>query len=179
MLQNQKVFFEQLATKLNVRKPEDWLQITSKRVVQEGGRFIKQYYNGSVVKALELLYPEHQDVWQRYKQHGYWKLIDNQRQFFDKLATVLSINRPEDWLHVKNKTIVSHGGQFIYSYYDGSILQGTIDPVLYLSYLLSIAISLPRTSHIMAERCREYTNQGHAPQIVWILERNKESAPLF
>ena len=47
--QNQKEFFDQLAIKWNIQKPEDWNNVTYKMVLNEqGGNFIKAYYNGSL-----------------------------------------------------------------------------------------------------------------------------------
>jgi hypothetical protein len=49
---NQQQFLDQLAVKLNIRKPEDWYRVTSKRALEEeGGHFIRDYYSGSLVKG--------------------------------------------------------------------------------------------------------------------------------
>jgi hypothetical protein len=44
---NQKEFFDQLAIKWNIQKPEDWNTVSIKKVIKEGGNFI-YYYNNSV-----------------------------------------------------------------------------------------------------------------------------------
>jgi hypothetical protein len=46
--QNQKAFFDQLAIRLNIKKPEDWSKVTCRMVLKEGGSFITNYYNSSV-----------------------------------------------------------------------------------------------------------------------------------
>jgi hypothetical protein len=46
--ENQKKFFDQLAIKWNIQKPEDWNKMTCDMVVKEGGSFIYKYYNGSL-----------------------------------------------------------------------------------------------------------------------------------
>jgi hypothetical protein len=43
--ENQKAFFDQLAIKWNIQKPEDWNKVTREVVVKEGGYFIKWNYN--------------------------------------------------------------------------------------------------------------------------------------
>jgi hypothetical protein len=43
---NQKKFFDQLAIKWNIQKPEDWSKVTKKMVVMEGGSFINYHYRG-------------------------------------------------------------------------------------------------------------------------------------
>jgi hypothetical protein len=51
---NRRLFFDQLANKLNLKRPEDWYRVTSHTVVKEGGHFIKTYYNGSVVQGTQI-----------------------------------------------------------------------------------------------------------------------------
>jgi hypothetical protein len=47
--QNHKAFFDQLAIKWNIQKPEDWNTVTTEMVVKEGGgHFITMSYNGSL-----------------------------------------------------------------------------------------------------------------------------------
>jgi hypothetical protein len=47
----QRAFFDRLAIKLNIQKPEDWYSVTNERVLKEGGYFISRYYNTSVIKG--------------------------------------------------------------------------------------------------------------------------------
>jgi hypothetical protein len=46
--ENQKEFFDQLAIKWNIQKLEDWNKVTNGMVLNEGGNFIKNYYNSSL-----------------------------------------------------------------------------------------------------------------------------------
>jgi hypothetical protein len=46
--QNQKEFFDQLAVKWNIQKPEDWNKVTNKMLFKEGGSFIAKYYKKSL-----------------------------------------------------------------------------------------------------------------------------------
>jgi hypothetical protein len=73
-------------------------------------------------KALEAAYPEQN--WQGFQHYGFWKSLNNQRYFFNKLATKLNIKKPEDWYGVTGRTVIREGGSFINQYYNGSILQG-------------------------------------------------------
>jgi hypothetical protein len=50
-INNQKSFFDQLAIKWNIQKPEEWYKVTSDSILKEGGFFIIRYYNGSVIKG--------------------------------------------------------------------------------------------------------------------------------
>ena len=50
---NQKKFFDQLAIKWNIQKPEDWYKVTTEMVSKEGGRsFIDRYYGGSMRQGI-------------------------------------------------------------------------------------------------------------------------------
>jgi hypothetical protein len=52
--ENQKEFFDQLAIKWNIQKPEDWNKVTYDMVLKEGGRFIVYYYNGSLQRGINM-----------------------------------------------------------------------------------------------------------------------------
>jgi hypothetical protein len=47
---NQRLFFDDLAKKLNITKPEDWYSISSRTVKQNGGHFLSKY-NTSVIQG--------------------------------------------------------------------------------------------------------------------------------
>jgi hypothetical protein len=49
-LENQRKFFDNLETKLNIKQPEDWYKIPTQTIVKEGGGFVFHRY-GSVVKG--------------------------------------------------------------------------------------------------------------------------------
>jgi hypothetical protein len=51
-IKNQRYFFDQLAVKLNVRNPEEWVSIPSKKIFEEGGSFISKYYGSSISQGV-------------------------------------------------------------------------------------------------------------------------------
>jgi hypothetical protein len=53
--EKQKEFFNQLAIKWNIQKPEDWNKVTHKMALKEGGNFIATYYGGSLQRGTKLL----------------------------------------------------------------------------------------------------------------------------
>jgi hypothetical protein len=56
------MFFDQLAIKLNIQKPEDWLEVHSKTVLKERGSvFLHKLHNGSLIKG-------------KYDPHWIWGL---------------------------------------------------------------------------------------------------------
>jgi hypothetical protein len=51
---HQRKFFDQLAIKLQIQKPEDWYNVHWKTVVNEGGSFVARYYNASLVQGTKV-----------------------------------------------------------------------------------------------------------------------------
>jgi hypothetical protein len=50
---NQKAFFDQLAIKWNIQKPDDWNKVTWSMVSKEGGNFVSSYYNSSLQQGID------------------------------------------------------------------------------------------------------------------------------
>jgi hypothetical protein len=46
---------EEYAKKWNIQKPEDWNKVTTSMVQKEGGNFLN-YYNGSLLKGIVIIY---------------------------------------------------------------------------------------------------------------------------
>jgi hypothetical protein len=40
-----------LKTRLGIQHPRDWLQVSTKVIVEEGGSFLYRYYGGSLLKG--------------------------------------------------------------------------------------------------------------------------------
>jgi hypothetical protein len=51
-ISHQRTFFENLASKLNIQKPEDWYKVSIETFVQHGGAFVNNYYQGSLVRGI-------------------------------------------------------------------------------------------------------------------------------
>jgi hypothetical protein len=151
---NQKAFFDQLALKLNIQKPEDWNNVTTERVLEEeGGKFVMDHYKGSWkkgnylyysknannYKALRRVYPEYMPD---RKPQWYWENLKNQKIFFDQLAVKLNIQKPEDWYMVTNQVIRYHGGHFLSKYYKNSLIAGNCKVLLdlYINQLSKLFI---------------------------------------
>jgi hypothetical protein len=77
-------------------------------------------------KALQAIYPEHRDTWRNIQPKGHWQDLNNQQQFFEKLAIKLNITKPSDWYKVTSNKVFEEGGTFIKKYYNGSLIQGTL-----------------------------------------------------
>lgn len=55
------------------------------------------------------------------KPPGFWRKIENQRNFFNELARKLSIKTPSDWGQFTSEVVAANGGRTISSRYHGSL----------------------------------------------------------
>jgi hypothetical protein len=123
-IKNQREFFEQIATELNVdiSDPSQWNQITSHDIVQRGGKGLLNHYSSSVTVALQTAFPDH--TIGTTKQKGYWTILANQRKFFEGVAKDLNIDvhNPSHWKLVHSDFIAKNGGSSILKKYNGSFV---------------------------------------------------------
>jgi hypothetical protein len=70
--------------------------------------------------ALAAAYPEH-----KWSTTPFWKDKKNQREFMDKAAKTLGVQKIEDWYKVSYPTVIKMGGTFIERYYKSSVINGT------------------------------------------------------
>eukprot|EP01122_Echinamoeba_exundans_P009351 TRINITY_DN3283_c0_g1_i2.p1 TRINITY_DN3283_c0_g1~~TRINITY_DN3283_c0_g1_i2.p1 ORF type:complete len:444 (+),score=28.05 TRINITY_DN3283_c0_g1_i2:74-1405(+) len=62
--ENQRKFLDWCYTQLNMKKMDDWRHVSIQQVVDLGGEaLIKNQHNGSLRRALESTYPDHQWSW--------------------------------------------------------------------------------------------------------------------
>jgi len=65
-LTNQHKFVENIALTLNIKTPDDWYNISVHQVYKYGGyTLLNHYYNGSLIKLLRAIYPDHN--WRLWK----------------------------------------------------------------------------------------------------------------
>jgi hypothetical protein len=55
-IENQREFFDELAEKLNIQKPEDWYSVRVDTVRQHGGSFLVNQYNNSLIRGKVIVY---------------------------------------------------------------------------------------------------------------------------
>jgi hypothetical protein len=105
---------------------------------REGGSTLLQTFGGSMQYALKSLYPEHN--WNPFKfssvTKGYWKDIQNQRQFMEYVynsssilklvydhnhAYQMDMKSMEDWYYISKRDIIRKGGERLLRIYDESL----------------------------------------------------------
>jgi len=109
-LENQKEYFEMLSSKLGIKKLDDWYTLRAEDVFKIGGyALINEKYGGSLVKALLAVFPEYN--WQIWKfdkvPKGYWEVKENQKKYFDLLASELQLKDGKDWLEVRTSEVTT------------------------------------------------------------------------
>jgi len=88
----QRDFFVQVGKwELDVHCPRDWYCISISNIKNRRARdLLRCYYGGSLVNALQVLFPEHHWLpWQFPSvPRGYWMEIEHQREWLDWLASI-------------------------------------------------------------------------------------------
>jgi hypothetical protein len=51
----QRQFFDRLAVSLNIKKPEDWYNVTVRTAVKATGGLLTRYYNSSLIKGMTVI----------------------------------------------------------------------------------------------------------------------------
>eukprot|EP01114_Cavostelium_apophysatum_P015052 TRINITY_DN4029_c1_g1_i1.p1 TRINITY_DN4029_c1_g1~~TRINITY_DN4029_c1_g1_i1.p1 ORF type:complete len:534 (-),score=127.16 TRINITY_DN4029_c1_g1_i1:1284-2885(-) len=122
-VKNQRIFFDWLAQKLNVKEWQDWYQIRTAAVSENGGAGILALYDKSHAKALMAVYPEYQ--WKEWKferaPRGTWTDKKKQREFFDSIEKKLGVKEWQDWYKIPRTDVVELGGSGILRHYEDSL----------------------------------------------------------
>ncbi len=139
---NRKSYFDWVSSQLKIQSLEDWYNIRVSDIQAfSGGSLLNNYYGGSLIKALQNLYPNYK--WQPWKfkkaNHGYWNQPLSHRSFFDNLAQELNIqlhsassstdsslsrSPPEGWYSIQSNLVYQYGGKgLLNSHYGNSLFR--------------------------------------------------------
>ncbi len=110
---NQRLFLDKLAKKLNLTDGKSWCQLTSSLLDQHGGAALKQKYNGSIGKLLAHLNPNYKSMC---------------RNVVQDIARELKLSTLEDIVNVPLSYFKAHAPRLIQQH-DNSIVKCTI-PIL-------------------------------------------------
>ena len=119
-IENQRKFMDELYFQFKLSKLDDWTNIQKQQIIKEGGKGLLQYYyENDMKKLLSSIYPTHQ--WNfssmTITPNIYFKKIENQRQFLDKLFKILQLTHFEEWKYISKKKIIENGGKSLLNYY--------------------------------------------------------------
>ena len=121
-IENQKEFMDKLFIKFKLKSVNDWIHISKKRIIRNGGNKILLQYNNNKIQLLSAIYPNND--WRyllkfKLKQgrKEFIQSIENQRKIMDKLFIKLNLNSIEDWVNVPRNKIIQNGGKRLIRYY--------------------------------------------------------------
>lgn len=112
---------DEVALALDIKFPEEWEQVTTEYLLQNGGSSLLTIY-GNIHNALRQIYPEIEWKESRSRSpHGYWNNKDNQKIFLEGIASKLGIKKYSDWGRVTILQIKELGGISLLHNYNDSL----------------------------------------------------------
>jgi hypothetical protein len=106
--------------------PVEWnfVKLTDLKGLESAQTALKQvlsFHQGSLSTAVSALFPQ-ETVPKLTKE--YWKSMENQRKFFDKLQFLLGLESVEGWYSVDDKEVIERGGLILLNqYYEGFLIK--------------------------------------------------------
>ena len=124
-LSNQRDCFQHISLQMNIKKMEDWYDISVTHLFRnfKGFSTIFRLYNYSMIDTLQAIYPDYQWDIHRFKRkpQSFWLSEDNQRSFLHQLYHKRGMKSMEEWNNVKNEEIMKEGGSGLLGQYKGSL----------------------------------------------------------
>ena len=126
VINNQQVFMDNLFKKFELNNMEDWLNISRRKISNEGGKsLLYYYYSNDLKKLLQTIYSNFPWLFEDLKINysiEYFKSFENQKKFMEKLFFKLKLNSIEDWHKIsKRKIIKNRGKNLIYYFYSNDL----------------------------------------------------------
>lgn len=107
--ENRKELFDSLAIKLGIKTREDWYNVSSDYIEQNGGAgLLRNYYNNSLRLALQSIYPDYdwkEHLFQSVPKH-YWQDTNNQRKYLEWIGQQFNINQFADWFALSRRQLL-------------------------------------------------------------------------
>ena len=120
---NVKTFLDKLTEKYNLKSPKDWISITQKEIISNGGSRLLSIYSMNDLKGLAC--PKNKFLF--YKSSSdelpseYWNDKDNVNEFLIELKEKYNLKTMNDWNLITKNQIILNGGKSLldcYSLYD-------------------------------------------------------------
>lgn len=122
---NRRKYMRWLQKELGITRPDQWYQVTKDDFVEHGGNgLLANYYKGSVAAAVLEFRPRRR--WYPWlfnsAPQGFWRDIDNRRQYLDWLAGQLGVRTTDQWYGVTTQQMIEHHGHTLLATKGYSIL---------------------------------------------------------
>ena len=107
--ENIQNFLFELQEKFNLKTPDDWNLISQKDIIENGGGRLLRKFSMYDIKCLAC--PEGKYLFSSpYKSPGYWKDIENIKQFIEMLKKKFNVQNNLDWARISKSQILDSGG---------------------------------------------------------------------
>ena len=112
-IEKQREFMDKLFIKFKLNSLDEWLNILKERIKDEKGFNLLRKYNFDLKKLLLSIYPNYPWLSLSFKIHPtkYFKSIENQQKFMDKLFKKFNLNSFDDWKNISREKIKKNGGE--------------------------------------------------------------------
>ena len=110
------------------------LSINKEEILKRGGSGLLNYYKGSLIKALRMIYGidnSHEENFEteEKREWGHWNNLDNQKTFLLDLASkfgIVSTDKHIDWTQLTTNQVILNGGKGLLRHYNGSLKKALI-----------------------------------------------------
>ena len=129
-INNQRTFMDELFHKFELKTMEDWMKVSRKKIIKEGGKSLVVYYHSNnFTLLLSRLYPNYPWDFRHYshrtiknKTKDYFNKENNQHLFLSHLFVKWNFSSLDDWLTVsKEKLLKEKGGSSLLNRYSNDM----------------------------------------------------------
>jgi len=119
---NRRRYMLWLATKLNIRQPEDWYRVTKEDFhARRGGGFLSNVHHDSPISAVREFLPEY--PWKEWRFHSvpknFWRSVENRHAFLSWLGEQFNLRTRQDWQTLTKQDFYANGGSGLLANYYG------------------------------------------------------------
>lgn len=126
-LEHQREFIRVLEKELKIEHLDDWYKITPSQVRKRGGAGLLNHYAGSLLRALEAVYPDHKWLCWKFAVEVSPSQKAIHKKFFDTYALRNNIREYEDWYNVKVADVKKSGGANVILHYNNSLVKAILN----------------------------------------------------
>ena len=118
-IENQQIFMDTLFRKFHFKTLSDWLKLTKRKLINNGGTSLLLYYSNDLFKLFQSIYPNYpwQNEEMKINPNQYFKSIENQRLFMEYLFDKLELKSLDDWVTITNHQLALNGGRSLILYF--------------------------------------------------------------
>ena len=116
-------FMDNLFKKLKLKSLEDWIKISKRKIIINNGEKLVEFYKRDMSALLKTIYPHF--PWNfvyNNNSNDYFKSIENQREFMDKLFIKFKLKTLDDWIYFKRKILKLNGAEKLIENYSNNYL---------------------------------------------------------